>query len=156
MQPLTPEEVQEARRSREVLDLLFGNPLGRAGALVVQMGQRLWYLREVMCGWNAQEVAKRLGESAESIERMDLGLERDSVSFSAYWGYAQAVGSHLLHVLRDEGQVGLCGEAGRTWRQERWTLAWRKWEERYQQARETRARGVRLWEEWARENISRK
>lgn len=91
MQSLTREEEQETRRSRAALEILFGNckvMAERSDALLVQMGQRLWYLREVMCGWNAQEVARRLVESEESIERMDLGLERDLVSFSAYWNYA--------------------------------------------------------------------
>jgi hypothetical protein len=54
-----------------------GTPLGTFGALAVQMGQRLCSLREVICGWSAQELAKCLGVRAESIERMDLALWRE-------------------------------------------------------------------------------
>jgi hypothetical protein len=78
VQLLCGQEQQEAVWTRAALNASScGTPLGTFGALAVQMGQRLCYLREVLWGWSAQEMAKRLGVRAESIERMDLALSRE-------------------------------------------------------------------------------
>lgn len=89
VQGLSAEEQQETGWTRAALTLLCGNPVETPGALAVQMGQRLCYLREVICGWSAQDLAWRLGARAESIERMDLALERERGSLQGYWGYAR-------------------------------------------------------------------
>lgn len=89
-----------------------GNPVGTSGALAEQMGQRLCYLREVICGWSAQDLAWRLGARAESIERMDLALERE-----------RGRGPRLLGI-RPPAASRMCGSCSpmRGW----WCLLWRE------------------------------
>lgn len=153
----SPEGWREAEWSRAEFETLFGNSmkmLGESSALLVEKGQRLCYVREDLCGWSAQEEARRMGERAETIEQMDLWVERELVSFTAYWDYARTLGSHLIPMLTDarpggalwEGRRVAGGRRGRP-------LLWRRWEERYHRMQQTQARWERLRKERARETV---